>query len=136
VARRLGRVAASPRPSSASLARLRYFRYVPPLGGFGGDWDLLCATACFADAADLARILALFGYTGAPALAERHTSLGFFTVADVSLQLTVNQQAFFPSEVNTIAILLAIYVTAEDVKKARKVEAWLDAHGITMLPRL
>ena len=127
---------ASPgRPSSASLKRLRYFNYVPPLGGFGGDWDLLAATARFADDAELGRILAAFGYTGTPALDERTTSLGFLTIDGISLQVGVNKKSWFPAEENTISLTLAIYVTSEDVEQARKLEAWLDAHGIAMRPR-
>jgi len=42
------------RPAPTALAQLRYFRYWPVMGGFGGDWDSLDAEARFSDDAELA----------------------------------------------------------------------------------
>lgn len=122
-------------PSAASLERLRYFRYFPPLGGFGGDGDTLSADARFADDAELGRILGALGYAGEPPLEERDTLLGFFTVGGVEVQLSVTRRSLSPESENRVHIGVALYVTQEDVANARRLEEWLDAHAIAMIPR-
>jgi len=121
------------RPSSSALARLRYFVYLPPLGGFGGDWDTLTARAPFTDEAELARILAELGHP-APPPPGRSISLDSVVVDGINLTLVVTRQAFAPEDTNIISLTLAVYVTSDDVRKARRLETWLDAHGIRMLP--
>jgi len=119
----------------SSIKGLRYFRYYPPLGGFGGDHDQLQATAPFADRDELERVLAALAYRGPLPLAADTTSLGPLTVDDFEVQVTVINRSPLPTSARRVVLLLAVYVTPEDVKRARRFEAWLDEHGIRMDPR-
>ncbi len=117
--------------AALARARLRYFRYWPPMGGFGGDWDTLTGTARFDDDAALARIMAALGRPAG----ERTTDIGMIDLAGMRVHVSVNgDDARVAADRRTITFTAAMYVTAEHIVQARAVEDWLDAHGVQMLP--
>lgn len=122
------------RPSPASLRRLRYFRWTPPAGGFGGDWDTLTARARFADEAELGRILAAFGYSASPPLAPGHTDLGDLLLCDRRVRVTLERATPLAGGGGSVGLLAAVYATEHDVQDALQLEAWLDEHHLRMAP--
>ncbi len=115
--------------SSLASKRLRYFRYSPPPGGFGGDYDLLSGEARFVDDADLQRILGAIGYAGTPPLTQSTTNLGFFTAGGVRISISVTRQPSSPyvGTARNIQLTVAVYVTEAHIADACRLEAWLDA---------
>ncbi len=124
---------ASGRPSATALRQLRYFRYLPPAGGLGGEWDSLEAQARCGDDAELARVLALLGHRGAPPPAGEATYLGMLTAGATSIAVTVLGEGSGGGR--ALTLLGAIYVTDDVVAQVAALERWLDEHGVAMVPR-
>ncbi len=95
---------------------------------------MLAATAVFADDADLNRMLTAFGYAGTPPLGPHTTDLGMFDVEGVSVSLEVTRVVSpgRPGEARTLRLTAGVYVTAELIAHAARLEAWLDAHHVAM----
>ncbi|MBI3856918.1 MAG: hypothetical protein HY293_14620 [Planctomycetes bacterium] len=109
-----------------SARKLRYFEYLPPRGGFGGDWDSLDAQA---------RALAAFGYAGSPPIGTGSGDLGLMTPAGMKVGVGMNRKAVLPGEGNTIQLTAGICVMDELIGQAGRLEAWLDTPPIRMVPR-
>lgn len=123
---------ADKRPSSSSLSRLKHFRYSPPLGGWGGDYDFLVATKHFADDAELKRLLSGFGAGPAVSLNEGYTDLGLLILGGHKAQICFTRKARRPEDENILTITVAMYVTEKHVAQALEIEKWLDANGIEL----
>jgi hypothetical protein len=127
-------------PSSGHLAarakkQLRYFRYFPPQGGFGGDWDNLTAVAPYADDAELHWLLETLGYKGTPPLEEGATNLGFLDLGGFSVMVRVLRNPAYPGATERqIQFDAAVYVTEQHIADTQRLENWLDAHRIPMAP--
>jgi hypothetical protein len=117
-------------------AQLRYFRYQGPQGGFGGDWDSLEANARVGDEAELRRVLAVLGCDDAQQRNEQDADLGTRMLGGQPVQVYVRRRAPFPPHDHApeVRFLLAVYVLPEHLAQAARLEAWLDAHGVPMLP--
>jgi hypothetical protein len=117
------------RPSATSLARLRAFRYLPALGGFGGDWDTLALELPFGGEAELGRLLAVLGHRGGVPEAG---DLGVLQVEGVEVRAAVSWLRPGAAQVGAVTLTLAVYVTEADVARALRVEAALEASGIRL----
>ena len=122
-------------PSQAALKQLRYFRYNPVMGGFGGDWDTLEGSAPFATTGELSGILGELGYDGPPPIEEDRLTIGPLTVDGLPVHVTVVNRSTRPDRSGRVELLMAVYVTDAQVHEAMRVEAWLDSHSIRMDPR-
>jgi hypothetical protein len=125
----------SPRFLGALAAgRLRYFRYSPPAGGFGGDWDVLAATSQVMDLATLARVLSLMGHEGPPPSTKSTTVLGFLEPGGIKTSVAVTRVPAAP-DAWQVELTAGVYVTPERIEDARRLETWLDLQQVPMSPR-
>jgi hypothetical protein len=121
----------APPTALAALARnhLRFFSYVPPHGGHGGDWDSLLAEAPYVDSGERDRILAIVGLGSASPTAGA-SDLGAVVVDGVRLMVTVRPAGHDPSGV--VEFMIGLYVTAPNIAAAQRLEAWFAARGLVL----
>lgn len=124
--------------ATATLAkrRLSYFTYHPPVGGHGGDFDELVAICPYDDAAGLARLLGVLGYSGPVPPEDANASLGMLRVAGAELSASVVARSPDAASLPHRCVVLSFtaYVSEELIEQARGCEAWLLAQGIAPLP--
>lgn len=120
---------------SEALARarrsLRWFGYTRPVGGHGGDFDTLIAVARCADAAQVGALLGTLGLAAPPSPLPPVLSLGGVLLGGEQVQLTVCRAAGGGFEVQLLA---AVYVGEEELARAARLEAWLEARGVRLEP--
>ncbi|MBL9038728.1 MAG: hypothetical protein JNG84_09460 [Archangium sp.] len=109
-----------------TLARtqLRCFRYFPPHGGHGGDWDYLLAGAPYVTPEERDRILVTVGLS--PAASE----LAVAVVDDVHVSVIVRPERSASSGV--VEFMIGLYVTKQNIADARRLESWFTAHGVAL----
>jgi hypothetical protein len=121
----------------ASLAKktLRYFKYAPPVGGFGGDFDELYAEALIADDVERERALEVLGCQGLESTMDANMPPVNRSIADVNVTISIVIRGNWPGAVpeQRIRLTVGVYVTESQISDAQQLEAWLDDKKLIMV---
>lgn len=110
---------------------LRCFRYTPPAGGHGGDFDTLDAEARCADADAVVTVLRALGVEPPRQPFAGRVELGQVSVGGepVTITLRRGREAAW-----TVELLAAVYVDEEAIARAGRIERLCATRGVTLAP--